>query len=103
VKKALRKRALPERFDALFGLTWALLQHDFWMMDNECYEVGGQCETSLARLAAAWKALLCNSDAVLGIDAEFTRPGVEALLAKLADELAGVERGVEDGYAFDWR
>ena len=73
------------------------------MQDNECYELGGESETSLARLAAAWKALLLNSDAALGIDAEFTRPGVEAMLAKLEDELAGVERGDEDGYAFDWR
>ena len=34
----------------------------------------------MAQLAASWKALLRRSDKELGIDAEFTRPGVEAML-----------------------
>ena len=81
----------------------ALTRFDHWMTDNKCYEPGGACEKAVARLAAAWKALLRHGDAALGIDAEFTRPGVEALLDALAAQLAQVERGDADGYAFAWK
>ena len=57
----------------------------------------------MTRLAAAWKALLRRSDQELGIDAEYTRPGVEALLETFAAELAEIERGDVHGYKFKWR
>ncbi len=101
--KALKKPSAAERFDALLGLTLALEQQGFWLHDNECYEKGGECETALKRLAKAWKGLLEQSNEVLGIDAEFTRRGVEALLHKFATKVAEVERGDEDGYPFVWQ
>ena len=103
VSAALQAASLPARFDALLGLTVALKSFDHWMNDNECYEPGGACEKAVAHLAAAWKALLRHGDDALGIDAEFTRPGVEALLGALAAQLAQVERGDADGYAFPWK
>lgn len=97
-------RSLPARFDALFAVTWVLRKQDFWMHDNECWEAGGECESATSRLAAAWKALLRHSDQELGIDADFTRPGVEAMLQQFAVELGKVERGdLHDGYDFAWR
>lgn len=39
------------------------------------------------KLAAAWKTLLKKSNAELGIDEEFTRPGLEALLEDFAKEV----------------
>ena len=103
VTKALKKPSLPARFDALLGLTVVLKGQDMWMHDNECYEKGGACEKAMKRLAAAWKELLQNSDAALGIDAEFTRRGVEALLQQFAAKLATVERDEEQGYQFAWQ
>ena len=43
--------------------------------------------------------MLASSDAELGtiVDAEFTRPGIEALLDKLGETLASVE------YSFKWK
>lgn len=46
-------------------------------------------EEAIKSVAAAWKKLLANSDAALGIDAEFTRPGVMALLEKVAKTMRG--------------
>ena len=103
VTKALKKASPAQRFDALFGLTYALNEYDCWMHDNECYEKGGDCEKAVKRLAKAWKDLLPMSDADLGIDAEFTRPGIEALLGKFAAALADIERGDESGYKFVWK
>ena len=102
MKSAGRVRSLSARFDRLFALTWALRLNDYWMHDNECYAEGGECETALNALAEAWKALLKKSDAELGIDAEFTRPGVAAMLDSFAATLSGIERGELTGYKFNW-
>ena len=42
----------------------------------------GELENAIKKLAGAWKRMLKKSNAELGIDAEYTRPGVEALLEK---------------------
>ena len=48
-------------------------------------------QPALTALGNAWKKLLALPDSTLGIDAEFTRPGIEALLGKLADTIEGTE------------
>lgn len=34
-KAAQRKKMLPDKFDALFGLTFQIFENDFWVSDNE--------------------------------------------------------------------
>jgi hypothetical protein len=94
VRKAMRRAALPHRFDSLLALTYHLHHFDDWINDNEVPE---QCGAALRGLAAAWKGLLAHGDAALGIDADFTRPGAEALVAALAGTAESL------GYAFPWR
>ena len=101
VKKALKKGTAAAQFDALFGLTHGLKNYDFWMHDNECWEPGGELELAIKTLGKAWKATLKKSDAELGIDTEFTRPGVEALCKQLEDDLESCE--VTQEFAFKWR
>ena len=48
-------------------------------------------QMALNKLGRAWKGLLSQGNEALGIDGEFTRPGVEALLGKLADKVAESE------------
>merc|ERR1712157_97612 len=74
VRKAMRKKKLSERFNALFALTFSLLQFDFWMHDNEFYEEGGEAEDAVEELARAWRSLLGKENKDLGIDMEYTRP-----------------------------
>eukprot|EP00900_Chrysochromulina_parva_P020209 jgi/Chrpa1/2821/Chrysochromulina_OHIO_Genome00010107-RA len=88
VKKALKLKTLPERFDTLSALTYAIKEYVFWMNDNECWESGAELETAMKVLAKA-------CDAELGIDAEFTRPGIEALLEQLEDDFKGCEPTAE--------
>ena len=100
VKKALKKASLPEQFDALFALTYNLKSYDFWMHDNECWEPGDALEKSIKALGKAWKDMLKHGDAELGIDSEFTRPGIEALCEQLADDLEGCEAAAD--YPLKW-
>jgi len=100
IKKALKKKTQAERFDALLGLTHGLKEFDYWMNDNECWGEGGDMEKAVGKLAKAWRDTLRCSDAELDIDAEYTRPGIEALLDQFADDLEGLEGGE---YEFNWR
>lgn len=101
VQAALKKKTLPERFDALFALTNGLKTHHFWMSDNECWEPGQELEKAIKTLGKAWRDMLKNSDAQLGIDGEFTRPGIEALLGQLEDDFESCEPTSE--FPFKWR
>jgi len=85
VATAAKKKNLTERFDALFGLTYALKTYDFWLNDNE---YGDEVAEHVKPLAKAWKALLARTDAELGIDTEFTRPGIVSLLTDFGDDLS---------------
>ena len=44
----------------------------------------------MQKLGAAWSDLLAHTDAELGIDSEYTRPGVEALLDVFAESINAV-------------
>ena len=75
VQAALKKKTLPQRFDALLALTHGL--------------------------AKAWRNLLGNSDGALGIDGDFTRPGIEALLNDLQNKFE--ESDAAGDFDFNWR
>ena len=61
----------------LLGFTDSIKEFDTWIHDHELGWGGEKMTASLARM---WKNLLAKSDGELGIDAEFTRPGVICLL-----------------------
>jgi hypothetical protein len=104
VTKALKLKTLPQQFDSLFGLTFALSEEDHWLDDNEYYERNGALEKGLKALAKAWKKLLANTDADLGIDSEYTRAGTEGCLEIMEEIVGEQERGEDkDGYEFNWR
>ena len=58
-------------------------------------------EKSMKVLGKAWRDLLKNPDAALGIDTEFTRPGIEALLGQLETVFEQCEPTSE--FEFKWR
>ena len=94
VAKAVKKKLLADRFDALYGLTSALKTYEVWMEDNE---YGEEITDHVQSLAKAWKTLLAHSDAELGIDTEFTRPGIQSLLTDFAASLSDM------GCQFKWK
>jgi hypothetical protein len=96
----MAKKSPPQKFDALFGLTYAIHYQDSWLHDNECWGNGGELEKVIKKLGRAWKKLLAYDDATLGIDSQFSRPGVEALLEKFEGSIED-EESVD--VAFDWR
>eukprot|EP00978_Attheya_sp_CCMP212_P023935 scaffold74307_cov51-Attheya_sp.AAC.4 len=82
-KKYYRNRkSTPDKFDALLGFTFTLHQYDVWCHDNEG-DFGG--DTMIASLARMWKTLLQKTDDQLGIDSEYTRPGVTCFLEKFKE------------------
>ena len=56
------------------------------MHDNE-----GDMGDMVKDLAKLWKKLLAKDDSTLGIDAEYTRPGILAMLKQFKDKLEDVE------------
>jgi hypothetical protein len=66
VSAAMKSKTSAAKFDALLALTYELSDNDYWMCDNEEWEVGAGCSKALKGLAAAWKTLLALPDAELG-------------------------------------
>ena len=104
IKKATdAKKPKSQQFDELCVLTYAIHYNNMWFNDNEFWEEGDLVESSCEKLAAAWKKLLAHSDEELGIDPEFTRPGIEALLENFDEMLNKDSRGIGVTYPFEWR
>ena len=85
-------------------LTHAIHYNNMWFNDNEFWEEGDLVQSSCEKLAAAWKKLLReNAAADLGMDEEFTEPGVRAMLEAFQEMLntTTADTGVE--YPFEWR
>jgi hypothetical protein len=96
ITKIHNKSSLPDKFDHLLGLTKAIKGNDVWMHD---YEDGETLKRMLSALGRLWKSVLTHSNEDLEIDAEFTRPGVEAMLKDFTKE---VKSGPESP-AFRWK
>jgi hypothetical protein len=91
VSAAMKQKSSAAQFDALFALTYSLGRFKGWMHDNEEWEDGGGLGAAIKLLGSSWKKLLKHSDAELGIDSAFTRPGIEALLDDFASSVDGCE------------
>ena len=87
------------KFDAMFGLTFSLYENADWMHDNECYGEGGQLDQAITLLGNTWKKLLEKSNEELGIDAEYTRKGIEAFLEDF-EELVDSCECIETSFKF---
>mmetsp|Transcript_33500 Transcript_33500/g.52734 ORF Transcript_33500/g.52734 Transcript_33500/m.52734 type:complete len:233 (-) Transcript_33500:271-969(-) len=97
-KKRLQKgKTWADKFDLLFGFTMAIDKYDVWMNDHEMgwRQEGG--DAMLRFLASKWKAALKQGDAELGIDSDFTRPGVIAMLEQFKKNLRRPEDYQGDG------
>lgn len=81
---------MGKKFNALFGLTSSLAKYDFWLHDNECWGEGGELDGAVKQLGKCWKTVLAKPDEILGIDSEFTRPGILAMLAKFKETVSDV-------------
>jgi tetratricopeptide (TPR) repeat protein len=84
----------------LLALTYALKEYDHWMHDNECHEKVGEMEKAIKCLEKAWKTTLACTDDELGIDGEYSRPGIEALLGQFEEAVGELDSG---DYPFEWQ
>jgi hypothetical protein len=94
----IRKLKAPAQIDHLFALTLVLQSYDYWAIDNEYGGEGGELNVLIKSLAKMWKLLLKKTDAQLGIDPEFSRPAIEALMEKFAETVESSETP-----AFNWK
>merc|ERR1711935_929061 len=80
-----------QKLDILFAFTHTLQEYDVWMHDNE-----GGMDVLVKGLAAAWKKLLTNStDAELGWDVEYTKPGMLEFLGQFQTTVEEFNNGDE--------
>jgi len=110
VDKAMKGSSASLKFDRLFGITFMLNRYvEMWACDNEI--VGGddeeenELDVGLRKLGKTWKSLLKLSNEQLGIDQEYTRPGIECLLDKFEKAIGEVydNLGVEGEMSFKWK
>ena len=90
--KYSRMRKWPDKFNLIFGFTFELFENTYWMRDHVCgyFEVLGG-KKMISGLARMWKNLLKKTDEQLGIDAEFTRPGVIFFLNKVKNDVKDIK------------
>mmetsp|Transcript_619 Transcript_619/g.877 ORF Transcript_619/g.877 Transcript_619/m.877 type:complete len:520 (-) Transcript_619:127-1686(-) len=84
--KYSKVRDAAVKFDMLLAFTDSIKEHDVWMHDHE---VGWGGEKMVVGLARTWKNMLSRTDEQLGIDTEFSRPGVMALLEDFKTAVEG--------------
>ena len=83
---AKKAKTWSQKLDLLFAYTYNLQEYDVWMHDNE-----GDMGDMVKDLAKLWKKILAKDDATLGIDAEYTRKGILAMLEQFKDKVEDVE------------
>jgi hypothetical protein len=54
-----------------------------------------------ASLARQWKTLLKKTDAELGIDGAYTRPGIVAFLRKFKEDIENMDIAADEGIKFN--
>jgi len=91
VNRAMSKVLPNEKFDALFALTYVLSQDSYWIYDNEFWEENDLLNQSIRLLAKAWRFLLKKPNAELGVDEEYTRPGIETLLEQFKEMISSCQ------------
>lgn len=64
INKAKKKKTNALRFDALLALTYALLQHDMCMHDNELYGPGKWLNVLCIPAVCYYLALLFGNDGI---------------------------------------
>mmetsp|Transcript_21923 Transcript_21923/g.47705 ORF Transcript_21923/g.47705 Transcript_21923/m.47705 type:complete len:230 (+) Transcript_21923:314-1003(+) len=77
-----KNKSMSEKFDLLYGYTFNLKEYDVWLLDNE-----GGMDGMIEDLTKMWMNLLKKDDKKLGIDSEYTRPGVVQLLNDFKEKI----------------
>jgi hypothetical protein len=103
VKATVRKTSSwGVKFDMLFAFTYTINEYDTWVNDHECGWGGNRFIRSLAKL---WYGVLQEDNDILGIDSEFTRPGIIEMLqsfkTKVEDFCDGDDDSPEIKFAFE--
>ncbi|CAJ1946746.1 unnamed protein product [Cylindrotheca closterium] len=81
--------SLDERFDLLFGFSYAIHRYSAWMHQ---YERKRSREKILSALARHWRHLLMKNDAEdLGLDREFSYPAVFCFLDRLKQQIENID------------
>jgi hypothetical protein len=90
-------RSSKVKFDMILGFTAEIDKYDVWMHDHEYCWDGAKMIKSLARM---WKNTLKKSNEELGIDSDFTRPGVICLLEEFKKKVEDIDEGDEPPLKF---
>lgn len=87
------------RLDKLLAFTYSIAEHDVWMHDHE---LGWGGEVFLASLAKLWKQVLRQPDERLGLDGEYTRPGIMHMLKEFKSEVEEIDTCDDPPIVFDF-
>jgi hypothetical protein len=86
---------LKLRFDHLFTFTRTLSNYDYWIEDNE--NILG-LKKSIGILAKVWLKILTNNSLKLGIDIEYTHPGIVTMLKQFQNKMHSIDIEFKFGF-----
>jgi hypothetical protein len=92
-------KSWTQKFNLLFAFTSTIDRYDVWMHDHEG---GWGGEIMLKALATRWKNVLKKTDAELGTDPEYTRPGVICFLEKFKKTVEDIDTYEEPKIKFNF-
>lgn len=88
-KRYSSSTSVEERFDLLFGFSFAIHKYSAWMYE---YERKRSREKLLSALARHWRHLLMkHSPEELGLDAEFSYPAVFSFLDRFKQQIESID------------
>jgi hypothetical protein len=97
MRRVTKAKTADMKFDLLLAFTRALMDYDVWIHDHEC---GWEGPKLIKRFAKLWKDVLTLPDAEIGIDSEYTRPGVIEFLTNFKQKVEEVDYGEDDRMRF---
>lgn len=80
------KRLWSKKFNILFGFTLTIQQYDSWLNINRTRD-RLKVDHMINDIGLMWQRVMKHSSSDLGIDDEFTRPGIEHFLLKFMDSV----------------
>jgi hypothetical protein len=96
----LKRKSLAKKFNLLFAFSYIIMKYDVWLHDHEDEEV---LIAMIKDLAKRWKALLKKTDAELGIDTKYTRPGILVFLDTFKKRMEDADSYGDEKIAFNFQ
>ena len=96
----LKRKSFVKKFNMVFAFCHIIIKYGVWLDDHEDEEL---LISMIKYLAKRWKALLKKTDAELGIDTKYTRPGILVFLDTFKKRMEDADSYGDEKIAFNFQ